>query len=236
MRSSIIIIENFYEDPDAVREYALRQRYYYPYQPNADVESGRVRFNWMTSWFKSPGECPFKSSTDLLKKLEWATGDTIDMEHWNRPFPTNAEGKAAAGFAATSRSCLWNCCFHFKPETAQKLGEGVHNHVTDVWNESGANGWNGLIYLSTNAPVSGGLKIWRHHNPERKYDWMTPKENWEMVDDLGNLYNRLILCRGNLPHSGADGWGANLENGRLFQTFFFQVKGFEEQASLRLAL
>ena len=52
---------------------------------------------------------------------------------------------------------------------------------------------------------------------------MTAREEWELVDDLGNVPNRLILARGNLPHSGARGWGDSLETGRLYQTFFFRT-------------
>jgi hypothetical protein len=126
-----------------------------------------------------------------------------------------------------ARSCFWNCCFHLKPETYQPLGEGVHNHVTDIWNSVGENGWAGLIYLSLNAQLDGGLKLWRNRNPARNYDWMTPRDNWEQVDDFGNVFNRLILTRGNVPHSGAAGWGTNLEDGRFYQTFFFKVLDFK---------
>jgi hypothetical protein len=234
MRASLVIADDFYKNPDEVREYALNQRYYYPYQADDDVQRGRVRFSWMTSWFRQASECPFKSSTALIDRLELLTGDQIDMDHWKMDFPIDDEGKAAANCGEVAKSCLWNCCFHFKPDNRQELGEGVHNHVTDRWNEVGPDGWAGLIYLSRNAPLSGGLKLWRNRNPQRVYDWMTPKENWDMVDDIGNVYNRLILCRGNVPHSGAAGWGTKLENGRLYQTFFFKVKNFTTPASLQM--
>jgi hypothetical protein len=52
---------------------------------------------------------------------------------------------------------------------------------------------------------------------------MTPPENWLHVDTFGSVFNRLILHRGGMPHSGAPGWGTTLDNGRLFQTFFFRT-------------
>lgn len=55
-----------------------------------------------------------------------------------------------------------------------------------------------------------------------QYDWMTPAENWQLVDSFANLLNRLILCR-DMPHSGAGGWGNCLENSRMYQTFFFRT-------------
>lgn len=237
MRKNLVIVENFYDDPFAVLDYALRQRYYYPYQRDADVLSGQARFSWMTSWFKPANECPFKSSAQLVSRLEELTGEQVDLEHWRLPFPIDAEGKAAANCVQIKRkSCLWNCCFHFKPSTGQELGEGVHNHVTDSWNSVGDHGWAGLIYLSRQAPLRGGLKTWRNRDPRKTYDYMTPRENWELVDDLGNVFNRLILCRGNIPHSGANGWGHSLEDGRLYQTFFLKTTGFREQLSLNLTL
>ena len=69
MRTDIIVVDNFYLDPGAVREYALKQLehdFYYPYQRRADVESGRTRCTWVATRFKAPDDCPFKSSTELV--------------------------------------------------------------------------------------------------------------------------------------------------------------------------
>lgn len=236
MRKAVIIVENFYEDPGAVRAYALRQSYYYPYESNASVQSGQARVTWMASWFKPAQECPFKSSQSLIQKLESVTGEKIDMEHWNLSFPVTEEGKAAPHCNQMPHSCLWNCCFHFKPDIGQQVGAGVHNHVTDEWNSVGEMGWAGLIYLSPDAPLSAGLRLWRNRDPARNFEWMSPKEDWEMVDAFGNVFNRLILCRGDLPHSGASGWSNSMETGRLYQTFFFKVKDSASAESLRVPI
>jgi hypothetical protein len=111
-----------------------------------------------------------------------------------------------------------------KPDNGQQLGEGVHNHVVDGWNAVGPEGWAGLIYLAPNAPLEGGLHLWRNKEAIRTYDWMTPAENWELIDSVGNLFNRLILVRGDIPHSGAGGWGNSLDSGRMYQTFFFRTR------------
>ena len=223
MRTSIIIADNFYANFEAVRDYALKQEFYFPYQSQADVAAGRRRVTWMTSRFKSAAECPFKSSTDIIKRLEYLTGDRINLHDWNLDFPLTSEGKPRSDYKSVVRSCLWNCSFHVKPENGQELGEGVHNHVVDSWNSVGENGWTGLIYLNEDAPLRGGLKLWRNIDPAHNYDWMTPKEFWELIDDLGNVPNRLLLCRGSIPHSGARGWGSGLSDGRLYQTFFFRI-------------
>jgi hypothetical protein len=59
-RRSIIVVEGFYRDAQAVRNYALRQRYYTPYQDPAVVEAGLEPAKWWASWFRPFDECPFK--------------------------------------------------------------------------------------------------------------------------------------------------------------------------------
>lgn len=221
MRTKLVIVDDFYADPQAVRDYALRQEFYYPYQANGRIADGEEP-NWLASRFREANECLFKSSPTLIERLENVTGESIDIDHWMRTFPTLADGKAARE-ATDEDTCLWNCCFHVKPGRPQPLGEGVHNHVTDVWNAVGKDGWAGIVYLSPEAPIGGGLKTWRNRQPGHDFDWMTPGENWELLDDIGNLYNRLVLARGDVPHSGSEGWGRDVETGRLFQTFFFKT-------------
>ncbi len=222
-RRSIIAVDGFYRDAQAVRNFALRQRYYTPYQDPDAVESGREPAKWWASWFRRFDECPFKSSTWLVDALERAVGETIDMEHWRAPFPVDDRSKPLPVSGSGEHGCLWNCCFHVKPDNGQQLGDGVHNHVTDSWNSVGPNGWAGLIYLTPDAPLDGGLHLWRNTEPLRNFDWMTPAENWELIDSVGNIFNRLVLVRGDIPHSGAAGWGDSLASGRMYQTFFFRT-------------
>lgn len=182
MRKSVVIIDNFYDDPDSVRQYALSLKYYYPYESDEAVKAGTKKFSWMASWFKEYDECPFKSSRAVIAALEEATNETIDIDHWKRSFPITPEGKPSPHCTHAVRSCVWNCAFHFKTDSGQELGSGVHNHVTDQWNGVGVDGWAGIIYLAPDAPLAGGLKLWRNKDATHQFDWMTPKENWEQID------------------------------------------------------
>ena len=222
-RRSIIVLEGLYANPEKVRDYALRQEYYLPYEDKREVQAGRRRPSWWASCFRQPDDCPFKSSAQLIEALEQAVGEAIDLDHWRAPFPLDAQFRPLSNPGGQLRSCLWNCCFHVKPDNGQQLGDGVHNHVTDGWNSVGQDGWAGIVYLSPLAPLEGGLHLWRNLEPEQQYDWMTPARNWQLIDSFGNLFNRLILVRGDIPHSGARGWGNRLENGRMYQTFFFRT-------------
>jgi mannosyltransferase OCH1-like enzyme len=65
---------------------------------------------------------------------------------------------------------------------------------------------------------------WPHvtNGPQNTYSLDYTK--WEMVDRIGNVYNRLILYRGDLFHVSLDYFGQNIQDGRLFQTFFFNTE------------
>jgi hypothetical protein len=107
----------------------------------------------------------------------------------------------------------------------------------DRWNT-----WAGVCYLTPNAPVSGGTGIFRHkesglsnaptfedgtRNDELLdliYEDARDYTKWDMTSMVGNIYNRLVLYRGDLFHASLDYFGRNLYDGRLFQTFFFNTK------------
>jgi len=221
MKNDIIVVENFYKDPAAVRNYALSELANNSYLPYGNP-------TWKATKTKKWHECPFKSSVSLIDRLNDILGEKIDINSWRMDYPEH--GSPEDGIAGHNspwwdkkvfKSSKWNCVFHIKPKMGQTLGNGVHNHVTDVWNSVGEDGWVGLIYLNPNAPNDSGLFTWENIDKNKNYDWMTPSSNWKLIDSFGAVFNRLILCRGEKPHSGADGFSDKDESGRLYQTFFF---------------
>ena len=101
--------------------------------------------------------------------------------------------------------------------------------------------WAGVCYLTPDAPLSAGtglfrlkengLRAWRYadHTDEENKNGLHNKYSqdytkWEMVDRIGNVYNRLILYRGDLFHVSLDYFGTDKYDGRLFQTFFFNTE------------
>jgi len=45
-----------------------------------------------------------------------------------------------------------------------------------------------------------------------------------MVDRVGNVFNRLIMYRADNYHVSLDYFGKNMQDGRLFQVFFFNTE------------
>ena len=122
---------------------------------------------------------------------------------------------------------------------------GAFQYTTAIdrsWIHSDGNtNWAGVCYLTPDAPLSAGTCIFRHKSTgliNWIYDNHTIEENenapqnidnidytkWEMVDKIGNVYNRLILYRGDLFHVSLDYFGKDLQDARLFQTFFFNTE------------
>lgn len=92
------------------------------------------------------------------------------------------------------------------------------------------NTWAGVLYLTPDAPYTGGTGLFRH-----KATGATTSEQlesyesqdmtkWDMIDRIGNRYNRLAMYRSNMFHTSLDYFGSDLHNGRLFQLFFITTQ------------
>jgi hypothetical protein len=102
--------------------------------------------------------------------------------------------------------------------------------------------WAGVCYLTPNAPLSSGTGLFKHiptgltmapKNPDGTYNIELLNQinkdsqdmtKWELVDRIANVYNRLVLYRGDHFHISLDYFGQDINDGRLFQTFFFDTE------------
>ena len=101
--------------------------------------------------------------------------------------------------------------------------------------------WAGVLYLTPDAPVTAGTGIFRHkktglmtwdfeshrndeYDPESPMETTRDYTKWDMVDRFGNVFNRLILYRGNNFHVSLDYFGKDINDGRLFQVIFFNTE------------
>ena len=96
--------------------------------------------------------------------------------------------------------------------------------------------WAAVLYLTPDAPLEAGTAIYRNketkisrfdkNNPATEYndkaEYTTDESKWEEVITIKNVFNRLVMYRGEYYHrSMLAGFGDNQFNGRLFQTIFF---------------
>lgn len=128
------------------------------------------------------------------------------------------------------------------------LGRGIKN-----WDHYGTNGcfqyciageqlvyhydtqtYAGLLYLSPDAPPETGTSFYRSKSTKNMkvnndYNKVFPTGHYDstkfdLVDTVGNVYNRLVLFDAHLIHSASCYFGDTKENGRLFQLFFFDLE------------
>ena len=50
------------------------------------------------------------------------------------------------------------------------------------------------------------------------------KTPWELVDTVGNVYNRMVVFDSRRVHAASEYFGDSIENSRLFQMFFFDAE------------
>ena len=96
------------------------------------------------------------------------------------------------------------------------------------------NTWGAVIYLTPDAPVTGGTGFYQLKNGNISYEDPNKKEitdkysqdltKWELVDTIGNVFNRLILFNSKRFHMSMDYFGIDKTDGRLFQVFFFSTE------------
>jgi hypothetical protein len=191
MRVESLIIDQFYNDVDDVREFALNQEF-------------AVRGNF-------PGQRTVSFLNDSTKNV---------IQNMIRPFA----GEVTWWGGDYSGSYQY---------TVAHDRSWIHSDYTT--------NWAGVCYLTPDAPLSSGtglyrlketgMRSWnnREHTDEENRDALHNKYSqdytkWELVDRIGNVYNRLILYRGDLFHVSMDYFGSSKYDGRLFQLFFFNAQ------------
>jgi len=196
MYCNLMVIDNFYINAKETREYILKEEF-------------KVRGNY-------PGQRTTSRANNHLKEMiegyiQHFAGKIID---W--PMPDDGQNS----------NDTYNGAFQY---TTSRDRTWIHN---DGWNN-----WAGVLYLTPNAPVNSGTGIYRFKDGTRTVDEAEARGNkkildensqdytkWELVDKVGNVFNRLVLLNSKQYHASMDYFGTNKENGRLFQVFFFSTE------------
>lgn len=181
MQASLLIIDNFYSNPDNVRNFALTQ----PFDVKGNFPGSRT-ISFLTQDVK-----------DVIQDHILAfAGKVTDWK--------DSSGYTGAFQITTAQDRTW-----------------IHSDYSTTWA--------GVCYLTPNAPHTSGTGLFRHKETGNwknitgdyeGYDYT----KWDLFDIVGNRYNRLVLYRADMFHASLDYFGDSLQNGRLFQTFFFNTE------------
>lgn len=174
-----MVIDDFYVDPDNVRNYALSQVFS------------------VTGNFPGTRTAPY-----LPNDLKSA------IDHWMKPFGGVTEWFENSGYTGA-----------FQLTTANDRTWIHSDHY---------NMWAGVCYLTPDAHFTSGTGLFRHRSTGQYHRVDTDYESydytkWDLIDRIGNKYNRLVIYRGDMFHAALDYFGSGPSDGRLFQTFFFNT-------------
>lgn len=180
---SFLVIDNVYQDPDSVREYALHQTFVeHPKNHKGKRTDTCYRFKGLKELFES--------------------NIGVSIKSWNH-YGTNG-------------------CFQYCTSGEQLV---YHHDAQD---------YAGVLFLTPDAPPQSGTTFFRSkHTKKMKVEvdehplvfrngFLDPTE-FEVVDVVGNVYNRLVLFDAKMIHAASCYFGTSKENGRLFQLFFFDI-------------
>ena len=217
----LIVIDDFYDDPDAVRTTALQCEYavYAPPSrwdlsparrlPQAWEEDGLWLSSSLASFHGKPTPHQFdgyRYNPDWLREaMQNITGDVIAPADWE----PGGDG--------------WNGAFHLRDASHQSGAVHHHYHASALSRK----GWSGVLYLTPDAPPESGTSFYRDRASQRCvagygefFDF--EHDRYEEVLRVDNVFNRLVLFRENLLHFAHPGFGQGVRR-RLTQTFFFAV-------------
>lgn len=185
MDKRLFVVDNFYENPDEVREFALQQWYF----DDQGYLGMRTRKQFL-----------FEGVKERFEEIIGRKINRWEDQSMNGRFQTCKAGTPLV--------------YHCDEENGQTL-------------------WAGMVYLTPDAPYDAGTSFYAHkktkirHNShpdiaqcfnQKTFVDSTP---YEMVDTVGNVYNRLVIFDGGMIHAASNYFGWDIPSSRLFHMYFF---------------
>lgn len=95
--------------------------------------------------------------------------------------------------------------------------------------------YSAVIFLTPDAPINSGITLYRSRHTKNMIVSETDKSTvfkngnqditeFEPVDIIGNIYNRLVIFNSHLIHGISHNFGTNIHNGRLVQIVSFDIE------------
>jgi hypothetical protein len=156
------------------------------------------------------------------RTLSYATPEIRDMiQNWILPF-----GGKITQFPMEKNEKNYNGAFQY---TTSRDRSWFH---VDSWNN-----WAAVLYLTPDAPPNSGTGLYRYKdgtrfdheqkirgNADEINKYTQDVTQWELIDKVGNIFNRLVIFNANAFHMSMDYFGHDKFTGRLFQVFFFSTE------------
>jgi hypothetical protein len=193
----LIVIDNFYANVIDTRNYVITQEF-------------KVRGNY-------PGQRTRSFANQHLKDI---------IQEYVLPYGGRITDFPMPNEKNIDNNDIYNGAFQY---TTSRDRSWVHI--------DGVNNWAGVLFMTPNAPLTSGTGFYRFYDGASCKQDMEILDNktetdkfsqdltkWQLVDKVGNVFNRLVLFNSNRFHMSQDYFGDSKENGRLFQVFFFSTE------------
>ena len=200
-----MIVDNFLPYPKLVREWALQQEF-------LNAEQYSIKYNAKTDW---PGE-----RSDHVYDLDNEYGDNVLTAVTT--IITRLTGLVNLGVKS-----------YFQITRESDGGSWVHqDNDTD---------YAAILYLNPNVPPIYGTTIYQCNNIPKWQSYMSTAEGYNILktinelenvelyreiftptDYIGNVFNRLVIYRGDAYHKSTKYFGTTREDARLTQVFFIK--------------
>jgi glycosyltransferase involved in cell wall biosynthesis len=180
-RKKLFVVENFYDNPIMVRNFALNVEY----QEDLNYYKGkRSKDRYLTDQIK-------RSFEEILG---------FQIREWE------SHGMNGRFQYCTAQDAL---VYHWDGQS-----------------------WAGMVYLTPDAPYQTGTSFFAHKQLKTKQEGdygseecfnggFYDKTKFDLVDSVGNVFNRLVLFDAKSIHAASEYFGQTLEDSRLFHLFFF---------------
>ncbi len=189
---ALLVVDDFYRDPDAVRALALEAEY------EADLryfKGKRSKKKFLFPWVKEEFERLLRVNiTDWMAQPangSFQQTNSQDPLVWH----SDTQSYAAAVYLTPPR--------------------GGHQFGAEP---AGTSFWRHAAYGCRRPPTAQAV----YAEVYSEFNLLHP-DNWELVDRVGGVYNRLVLWDAQLIHSATSYEGFTEKDPRLVQLFFFNV-------------
>jgi hypothetical protein len=208
MTQAIRYVDEFYYDPDLVRELALRSEYHTPkrlyglrsvdgFLPRGALEKFDSVFGLTAIEMELPSDrntCFFQSFGKGANKERFFA----HVDYW----PENEQPGVQH----------YSCVVYLTPNAPPDSGTGFYRHKET-----------GISQAPTAEDARRLGKSLRKLVQQARAD-SGVEDRWEMYQSVENVYNRAVLFPAHWYHAGMRYFGNSLKNGRIYQAFFFSAR------------
>lgn len=192
--SEVVVVENFYADPDAIRNFAINNLEFNPSGYHKGARSSRFILDGTKERFEQ-----------ILgrKVINWEhpsyANGAFQFCVKDDPIVYHTDQQMFAGVVfLTPNAPLNSGTSTFKSKKTGRLKFDKSEISSSIFNETFSDELGNLNFYSNS--------------------------NLELVDRVANIYNRLVLFESRSIHAAGEYFGDSIHNGRLFHIFFFDIE------------